>query len=129
MAETKSFRLDPAEIDKIINDYKQQRKAAANIVVEFSGVNDIDVLVLLKIMSKDEPSVDDIARAAEIMLDGQRITFLNNGESIFALSYNRGQGNALHLMFTDKAYLYDVLQQTVYALMLKKLTPHLESSN
>ena len=129
MAETTSFKLDPAEVNKIIEDYRQQRKAAANITVEFSGINDIDVLVLLKIMSKDEPSVDDIARAAEIMLDGQRITFLNDGVSVFALSYNRGQGNSLHLMFTDKAYLYDILQQSIYALMLKKLTPHLESSN
>lgn len=129
MTETTSFKLDPKGIDKIISDYRKQRKAAADIVVEFSGVNDIDVLFLLRIMSRDEPTVDDIAKAAEIMLDGQRITFLKNDKSIFSLSYNRGNGNALHLMFMDKVYLYDILQQSIYALMLKKLTPHLEGSN
>lgn len=128
MADTK-ISINPNEVDKIIKDYAEQRKKAENLTVEFSGVNDPDVLFLLKIMSKKEQGVDDIAAAAEVMLDGRTITFKNGEEQIFAASYNRGSGNALHLMFTDKPYLYDVLQQAIYALMLKKLTPHLEGSN
>ena len=128
MAEGK-IKITPDDVDGIIKEYRAQRAAASQIEVELSGVNNIDVLTLLKIMSKKEQSVDDIAQAAEIMLDGQSITFIRGNETIYACSYNRGSGNALHLMFSDKAYLYDILQQTVYALMLKKLTPHLEGSN
>ena len=128
MAEGK-IKITPNDVDSIIKEYRAQRAAASQIEVELSGVNNIDVLTLLRIMSKKEQSVDDIAQAAEIMLDGQSITFSCKNETIYACSYNRGSGNALHLMFSDKAYLYDILQQTVYALMLKKLTPHLEGSN
>ena len=128
MAEGK-IKITPNDVDSIIKEYRAQRAAASQIEVELSGVNNIDVLTLLRIMSKKEQSVDDIAQAAEIMLDGQSITFTCRNETIYACSYNRGSGNALHLMFSDKAYLYDILQQTVYALMLKKLTPHLEGSN
>ena len=128
MADTKVL-INPNEVNKIIKDYAEQRKKAENLTVEFSGVTDLDVLFLLKIMSKKEQGVDDIAAAAEVMLDGRTITFKNGEEQIFAASYNKGNGNALHLMFVDKPYLYDILQQAVYAMMLKKLTPHLEGSN
>ena len=129
MAETENVVLSPEDVDKILVDYRTKRAEASKITVEFSGVNDIDVLVLLKIMSKKEQSVDDIAMAAELMLDGRIITFRLGDKVLFSCSYNRGNGNALHLMFKGKAYLYDILQETVYALMLKKLTPHLEGSN
>lgn len=128
MADT-TVKINPNEVDKIIKDYAEQRKKAENLTVEFSGVNDLDVLFLLKIMSKKEQGVDDIAAAAEVMLDGRTITFKNGEEQVFVVSYNRGSGNALHLMFADRPYLYDILQQAVYAMMLKKLTPHLEGSN
>ena len=127
--EDTTVKINPDEVDKIIKEYAEQRKWAADITVEFSGINDPDVLFLLKIMSKKEQGVDDIAAAAEVMLDGRTITFKKGDEQLFAVSYNRGNGNALHLMFTDKPYLYDILQQAIYALMLKKLTPHLEGSN
>lgn len=117
------------DIDKIIKDYNAQRAVSNSIEVQLSGVNNIDTLLLLKIMGKKEPSVDDIAQAAEIMLDGRTITFVKGAETLFTVNYNRGAGNSLHLMFKDCAYLYDILQQTIYALMLKKLTPHLEGSN
>lgn len=124
-----TIKITPDDIDGIVKEYATGRSKAANITVELSGVNELDTLLLLRIMEKKPPEVDDIAQAAEIMLDGQAITFTNGSEVIYSIRYNRGGGNKLHLMFTDKAYLYDMLQQTVYALMLKKLTPHLESSN
>ena len=124
-----TIKITPDDIDGIVKEYTTGRSKAANITVELSGVNEMDTLLLLRIMEKKPPEVDDIAQAAEIMLDGQAITFMNGSEVIYSVRYNRGGGNKLHLMFTDKAYLYDMLQQTVYALMLKKLTPHLESSN
>ena len=124
-----NITITPADIDHIVQDYREQRNAAAQISVELSGVNNLDTLLLLRIMSKKEPDIEDIARAAELMLDGQTITFKKGSETVFSLAYNRGSGNALHLMFSDHASLYDILQQTVYALMLKKLTPHLEGSN
>ncbi len=128
MAGTK-IKISPEDVDKIIQDYKTQRAARNAISVEFSGVNNIDVLTLLKIMSKKEQSVDDIEHAAQILLDGQTITFTKGTDTIYTVNYNRGSGNALYLLFSDNAYLYDILQETVYALMLKKLTPHLEGSN
>ena len=129
MAQKEPIKINPEDIDDILNNYREQRVRAANITVELSGVNELDTLVLLRTMEKKAPEVDEIAKVAEIMLDGQSITFMNGDEQLYALSYNRGSGNRLHLMFTDKPYLYDILQQTVYALMLKKLTPHLEGSN
>ena len=129
MADKKTVTVTPEDVDSILVDYRKSRASSDQITVEFSGVNNLDVLYLLEIMSKKEPSVADIARAAEIMLDGQTITFLSGTNTIRTLAYNRGNGNALHLMFDDAAYLYDILQRAVYALMLKKLTPHLESSN
>lgn len=129
MAENKAIVIAPGDVDNIIREYHEKRAAVAQIAVELSGVNNIDTLVLLRIMGKKEPDVSDIAQAAELMLDGQTITFKDGSEVLFSVAYNRGKGNALHLMFSDKAYLYDILQETVYALMLKKLTPHLEGSN
>ena len=123
------IKINPNEVDKIITEYREQREAASQIEIEFSGVNNIDPLVLLRIMGKQTPTVEDIAMAAELMLDGQTITFTQGSEVVYNVCYNKGAGNALHLMFNDKAYLYDILQQAVYALMLKKLTPHLEGSN
>ena len=121
--------ITPGDVDNIIREYREQRAAASQVTVEFSGVNNLDTLLLLRIMEKKEPTVDDIAHAAEIMLDGQVITFKNGEDTVFSLAYNRGTGNALHLLFSDNAALYDILQQAIYALMLKKLTPHLEGSN
>ena len=129
MAESKKITITPDDVDSIIKEYREQRAAASQITVEFSGVNNLDTLLLLRIMEKKEPTVDDIAHAAEIMLDGQMITFKNGEETVFSLAYNRGTGNALHLMFNDNAALYDILQQAIYALMLKKLTPHLAGSH
>ena len=127
--ETKKIAIKPEDVDNIIKEYNVQRAAAAQITVEFSGINNIDVLLLLRIMGKKEQSVDDIAQAAEVLLDGQTIKFVNGSTVLKTIVYNRGNGNALHVMFADDAYLYDILQQTVYALLLKKLTPHLEGSN
>ena len=128
MADAK-IKISPEDVDKIIQDYKTQIAARGAISVEFSGVNNIDVLTLLRIMSKKEQSVDDIEHAAQILLDGQTITFTKGTDVMYTVNYNRGSGNALYLLFSDNAYLYDILQETVYALMLKKLTPHLEGSN
>lgn len=127
--DNQKLTITPEDVDNILQNYKEQRNAAAHIAVELSGVNNLDTLLLLRIMGKKEPSVEDIAQAAELMLDGQVITFKNGSKTIHSVAYNRGSGNALHMMFSDHAYLYDILQETVYALMLKKLTPHLEGSN
>lgn len=129
MADTQ-ITMSPNDVSNIIDDYAKNRAATANITVELSGVNELDPLVLLRVMSIKQPGVDDLAPVCEDMLDGRTIKFKNNGQDIYhPVAYNRGNGNKLALMFTDAVYLYDILQQTVYALMLKKLTPHLESSN
>ena len=129
MADT-TISMSPSDVDNIINDYAKNRAATANITVELSGVNELDPLVLLRVMSIKQPGVDDLAPVCEDMLDGRTIKFKNNGQDIFhPVAYNKGSGNSLHLLFTDAVYLYDILQQTIYALLLKKLTPHLESSN
>ena len=129
MEQKPTIKINPDDVEKIVREYTTQRERAANITVELSDVNELDTLVLLRTMENKAPSVDDIAKVAEIMLDGQAITFMDGETPIYSLRYNRGGGNKLHLMFTDKPYLYDILQQTIYVLMLKKLTPHLEGSN
>jgi hypothetical protein len=125
----KTIVVTPDDVNNIISDYAKQKMLAAQIAVELSGVNELDPLTLLRVMSVKEPGVDDLAPVCELMLDGRSISFTLNGKEIWGLSYNRGSGNSLQLMFTDKPYLYDTLQQTIYALLLKKLTPHLEGSN
>ena len=129
MADT-TITMSPSDVSNIIDDYAKNRASTANITVELSGVNELDPLVLLRVMSLKQPGVDDLAPVCEDMLDGRTIKFKNNGKDIYhSVVYNKGNGNRLALMFTDAVYLYDILQQTVYALLLKKLTPHLESSN
>lgn len=129
MADT-TISMSPSDVDNIINDYAKNRAATANVTVELSGVNELDPLVLLRVMSIKQPGVDDLAPVCEDMLDGRTIKFKNNGQDIYhAVVYNKGNGNKLAMMFTDAVYLYDILQQTIYALLLKKLTPHLEGSN
>lgn len=129
MADTKIV-ISENDIDTMIDDYAKQRAYTAKISVELSGVNEPDTLLLLRTMQKKAPSVDDLAPICEAMLDGRSISFVtDNGEHIHPIVYNRGTGNALHLMFEDAPYLYDRLQQVIYALLLKKLTPRLASSN
>ena len=129
MADT-PVTMSPSDVNNIIDDYAKNRAVTANITVELSGVNELDPLTLLRVMSIKQPGVDDLAPVCEDMLDGRTIKFKNNGQDIYhAVVYNRGSGNRLAMMFTDAVYLYDILQQTIYALLLKKLTPHLEGSN
>ena len=128
MAEN-AIKINSADIDNIVTEYTKQKLASANISVKFSGVNNLDVLFLLRVMNKKEPDINEIAEASETLLDGRTIEFWNGDNLLYSCSYNRGNGNRLHLLFSDKVYLYDILQQTVYALLLKKLTPRLESSN
>lgn len=129
MADEKGIVVSAADVDNIIAQYAEQRVAAAGVDVKLSGTNNLDVLFLLQVMGKKEPSVTDIAKASEVLLDGQTIEFWFGSKLLYSCAYNRGTDNKLHMLFSDKAYLYDILQQTVYALLLKKLTPHLESSN
>ena len=129
MADT-AITMSPDEVNNIIEDYAKSKGSTAGITVELSGANELDPLVLLRVMSIKNPSVDDLAPVVEEMLDGKTIKFKNGSQDIFhPVIYNKGNGNRLHLLFTDAVYLYDILQQTVYALLLKKLTPHLEGSN
>lgn len=129
MAGTK-VTLSSKDISNIIDDYAQNQGAADSLSVEFSSINDLDVLTTLRVMSVKNPSVDELAPVCEIMLDGQTIQFVDEkGNIIHPVAYNRGGGNKLHLMFKDAPYLYDKIQEAIYALLLKKLTPHLESSN
>ena len=125
-----AITMSPSDVNNIIDEYAKNRAVTAGITVELSGVNEIDPLTLLRVMSIKQPGVDDLAPVCEEMLDGRTIKFKNNGQDIYhPVVYNRGSGNKLAMMFTDAVYLYDILQQTIYALLLKKLTPHLESSN
>ena len=129
MADTKII-LNDKGIDEIIAEYAKQRETESKISVELSGINEPDTLLLLRTMQKKVPTVDDLAPICEAMLDGRSIAFITDtGERIHPIVYNRGAGNALHIMFQDAPYLYDKLQQTIYALLLKKLTPHLAGSN
>lgn len=129
MADT-TITMSPNVVNNIIEDYAKSKGSTAGITVELSGVNELDPLILLRVMSIKNPTVDDLAPVAEEMLDGRTIKFKNGSQDIFhPVIYNKGNGNRLHLLFSDAVYLYDILQQTIYALLLKKLTPHLEGSN
>lgn len=124
-----SITVSSADIDNIITDYAKQKIAALSIQVKLSGVNNLDVLFLLRVMNKKEPDVNELAEASEALLDNKTIEFWSGDKLLYSCGYSRGAGNRLHMLFADKPYLYDMLQQTVYALLLKKLTPRLESSN
>lgn len=125
-----AITMSPDAVNNIIEDYAKSKSSTAGITVELSGVNELDPLVLLRVMSIKNPTVDDLAPVVEEMLDGRTIKFKNGSQDIFhPVVYNKGNGNRLHLLYSDAVYLYDILQQTIYALLLKKLTPHLESSN
>lgn len=122
------IRVDQAETDKIVEEYAKGRELRNKIVVELDDVNNVDTLILLRVMT-GTPDINALAPLVETFLDGHKITFKIGEEVLKTVNYNKGSGNALHLMFRDEPYLYDLLQQTVYTLLLKKLTPRSEGSN
>ena len=64
MADT-TITISPSDVNNIINDYAKSKREEAGITVELSGVNELDPLVLLRVMNIKEPSVDDLAPAAD----------------------------------------------------------------
>lgn len=127
----KKIVLTAEEAEKITKEYAEGLDLKSQIYVELEGTKEVDTLVLLRVMD-NKLDFDLFASVMETFLDGASIVFrINDTEEgvVFRCVYNKGSGNRLHLMFTEKPYLYDVLQKAVYVLMLKKLTPHLEGSN
>lgn len=122
-----SIKVDQKELNNIYDKFVKSKDIKANITVEFDNVNNVDPIVLIRVMG-DAPDAAALAPVVETMLDGHTIKFFYGDKTIKSISYNRGSGNSLHLMFDDAPYLYDLLQQTAYALLLKKLTPDLEGS-
>lgn len=116
------------ELSEIYSKYSEGKALRDSITVEIDAINTLDPLVLLRAMSK-ELDVVEFAPIVETAINGHTVSFIHNDKVLKTVAYNKGSGNALHLMFTDTPYLYDLLQQTVHALLLKKLTPHLEDSN
>lgn len=125
-----AIKMNVDEMDKIISDFSKGKELKAEIYVEFDNINNVDTLILLRAMGK-EPDPNEIAAIAELMLDGHSISFKRGEEVIVSCNYNKGSGGKLHLMplFQDNPCYYDILQQAVYCLLLKKLTPHLDGSN
>ena len=116
------------DVEKTAEEFVQGKDIKSKIYVEFDDVNTVDTLVLLRVFNGDITS-DTLDNLAELMLDGHTISLKTSDTDIVkVVSYNKGNGNKLSLMFNDMPYLYDNVLNAVYTILLKKLTPHLDGS-
>ena len=116
------------DVEKTAEEFVKGKGIKSKIYVEFDDVNTVDTLVLLRVFNGDITS-DTLDNLAELMLDGHTISLKTSDTDIVkVVSYNKGNGNKLSLMFNDMPYLYDNVLNAVYTILLKKLTPHLDGS-
>jgi hypothetical protein len=116
------------DVEETAEEFVKGKDIKSKIYVEFDDVNTVDTLVLLRVFNGDITS-DTLDNLAELMLDGHTISLKTSDTDIIkVVSYNKGNGNKLSLMFNDMPYLYDNVLNAVYTILLKKLTPHLDGS-
>lgn len=116
------------DVEETAEEFVKGKDIKSKIYVEFDDVNTVDTLVLLRVFNGDITS-DTLDNLAELMLDGHTISLKTSDTDIVkVVSYNKGNGNKLSLMFNDMPYLYDNVLNAVYTILLKKLTPHLDGS-
>lgn len=123
-----AINISRKDLDSIFEEYAQKRDIRESIEVEFDDLNEPAALEVLRIMD-NKPDTASLIAIAESMCDGHVITFKYEGKKIKSIAYNKGAGNSLAHLLSKEVYLVDVLASVTYALILKKLTPHLEDSN
>lgn len=116
------------DVADIYEEFANSIKIKSDITVEFSDLKNPDVLDILRLMER-KPTTEELIAITETMCDGCKITFAIGEQVLKSIVYNKGTGNSIALMLTEEVYLLDILTSTIYALLLKKLTPHLENSN
>ncbi len=122
--------ITSADVDKAFNDYAENLADKGKIEVTFDGLNNPAPLDVLRIVGEKTADISaELVRIAEGMCDKHVITFTAEGQKIKQIAYNRGGGNSLSLLLSDEVYLLDALITAIYAVLLKKLTPHLKGSN
>lgn len=113
------------EFNKTLEGYRKGKSWLNDVTIDIEGgENDIEPLVLLRAYDA-EPTVDNSMDLASRFVMNKHITFLRNGEQIFACTYTGGD---LSQHFEKCPYLLDLLLKLSYGLMVKKLTPPSESS-
>ena len=128
MAVKEPFSMSNEDITETFREYHEGKRIVQGITIEFDGMEDPSPLAVLSILD-NKPDSSTILSIAETMFDGHKIKFLSEGKELKTIVYNRGAGNSLDALLVKEVYLLDQLLQVTYALLLKKLTPHLENSN
>ena len=128
MAAKEPFSVSNEDIEETFRDYHEGKSIIKGITIEFDGMEDPAPLSVLRILD-NKPDSASILSIAETMFNGHKITFKSEGKVLKTIVYNKGAGNSLDALLVKEVYLLDQLLQVTYALLLKKLTPHLENSN
>lgn len=128
MAVKEPFSMSNEDISETFRNYQEGKRIIDGITIEFDGMEDPSPLAVLRILD-NKPDSATLLGIAETMFNGHKIKFLSRGKELKTIVYNKGAGNSLDALLVKEVYLLDQLLQVTYALLLKKLTPHLENSN
>lgn len=115
------MRITADDLNKTVEEYKESMSIKNAIAVEFDSFNDVDPLTLIRTFDV-KPKPEELLSLAELMFNGKSLKFMYGDVVVKSIIYNKAPDSSLSLMFNDYPALLDILLNTVYVLMLKKLT-------
>jgi len=102
------------------NYYETDKSFKRYSLVLADGVNELDPLVLLKLINGDDTMEDRVAVVSK-MINGKSVQVMDGDLSVKSFVHN---GDAsISMLFTAEPYLLQVVIDYCYSLILKKLTP------
>jgi hypothetical protein len=111
------------DIRKATESYLAGQKALASVQVEISSENTVDPLMLVRCINSGR-SVDNLVILAAEMLRGSSVRFKQGRETLYSVQMGIDlTAETFSNRFTGQPALMEVLLNTVYGIMLKKLTP------
>ena len=119
------MKITAADIDKTVEQYAKSLELKNSIAVEFDSFNEVDPLTLIRTFDV-KPEASELTTLAEIMFNGKQLKFLYGDTVLKSIVYNNANGAKISHLFSDNPSLLDILLNTVYVLLLKKLTLQLE---
>jgi hypothetical protein len=118
-------KLDTKALFALGDSYRNAKKnLVEKIELEIvGGENNVPPLMLTDGLNGGNDSAS-LARLTAAFVEGKKLVFSANKKTVFEVEIPKNPD--FNVIFGPRPYLVDVLFNTVYALMLKKLTPPLQ---
>jgi hypothetical protein len=109
-------------VQNLVETFQTTKEGMADVVVEIlPEENHVSNLLLLRTFN-GEKSLDDIIGLTSAFIKNRQVTF-KKGETILYSFIYGGEGALAEIFPRDKVWLLDLLINTTYMLMIKKLMP------